>query len=343
VNDTLQTEAGQADAWNTRLTALFGMRLPILGGGLMWLSDANYVAALVRAGCMAFITPRSFDGLSAFEQQLLACRDACGDAAFGVNLTLSRRLDFESDVVQQLEVALAHGVRHFETVGAAPWPLFDRIHAAGGVLVHKCTTVLHALKAEERGADAIALVGPEAGGHPGMNELSSQLLCTLALEQLRVPLALGGGVGHGRQIASALALGCDGVLIGTRFLVGAEVPVHPAVRQRFVAAGANDSLMVLRGTGHPWRVLDNATAREVAQREAGGARSYPEFGALVLGRTGRDGAYRSGDPEAGLLSMGPAIAFAGRAQTLAEIVADLMVQTQAALERLPALAQQRSD
>lgn len=329
--------------WHTRLTALFGMRLPILGGGLMWLSDADYVSALVRAGCMAFITPRSFDGLPAFEAQLQRCRSACGDAAFGVNLTLSRRSDFEADVAQQLEVALAHGVRHFETVGPAPWPLFDRIHAAGGVLVHKCATIAHALKAVAHGADAIALVGPEAGGHPGMNELSSHLLCTLALDQVRVPLALGGGVGHGRQIASALALGCEGVLIGTRFLVGAEVPVHPAIRQRFVAAGAVDSVMRLRSTGHPWRVLDNATAREVAELEAGGACDYPAFGQRVLGRTGLDRAYRGGDPEAGLLSMGPAIAFADRPQALAAIVADLMAQTQASLARLRTLGPLRSD
>lgn len=330
-------------AWTTRLTALLGMRLPILGGGLMWLSDAAYVSALVRAGCMAFITPRSFDGLPAFEQQLQRCRSACADAPFGVNLTLSRRTDFQADVARQLDVALAQGVRHFETVGPSPWPLFDRIHAAGGVLVHKCTTIEHALKAEAHGADAIALVGPEAGGHPGMNELSSHLLCALALDRLRVPLALGGGVGHGRQIASALALGCDGVLIGTRFLVGTEVPLHQAVRQRFVAAGAGDSVMRLRATGHPWRVLDNTTAREVAELEAGGACHYPDFGDRVLGRTGRDQAYCGGNPEAGLLSMGPAIAFADRAQTLATIVADLMAQAQQALGRLHALGPQRGD
>lgn len=328
---------------STRLTALFGMRVPILAGGLMWLSDAGYVSALARAGCMAFMTPRSFDGLAAFEAQLQRCRDASGEAPFGVNLTLSRRFDFEADVAAQLEVALAHGVRHFETVGPAPWPLFDRIHAAGGVLVHKCTTVAHALKAQAHGADAIALVGPEAGGHPGMNELSSHLLCALALEQLQVPLALGGGIGHGRQIASALALGCDGVLIGTRFLTGAEVPVHAVVRQRLLAAGAEDSVMRLRGTGHPWRVLDNATAREVAELEAGGARHYPEFGERVLGRTGRDRAYIGGDPEAGLLSMGPSIAFATRPQSLAQIVDELVAQTEAALSRLHGLGGRRGD
>lgn len=319
--------------WATRLTALFGMRLPILGGGLMWLSDAGYVAALVRAGCMAFITPRSFDNLSAFEAQLVRCRAACGGRPFGVNLTLSRRFDFEADVAQQLSVALDHGVRHFETVGPAPWPLFDRIHAAGGVLIHKCTTVAHALKAEAHGADAIALVGPDAGGHPGMNELSAQLLCALALERLTVPLVLGGGVGHGRQIVAALALGCDGVLIGSRFLVGAEVPMHRAVQQRLVQAQAQDSVMLLRSTGHPWRVLANATAQTVAALESAGARTYPEFGAHVLGRTGRDAAYAGGDADTGLLSMGPAIAFAQRAQPLGEIVAELVAQADSAVAR----------
>lgn len=319
--------------WTTRLSALFGMRLPILGGGLMWLSDAGYVAALVRAGCMAFITPRSFDGLPAFGAQLARCRAACGDLPFGVNLTLSRRVDFEADVARQLDLALDHGVRHFETVGPAPWPLFDRIHAAGGVLIHKCTTVAHALKAEARGADAIALVGPEAGGHPGMNELPAHLLCALALERLRVPLALGGGIGHGRQIASALALGCDGVLIGTRFLVGAEVPAHAAVQQRLVQAGAADSVLLLRSTGHPWRVLNNATAREVAALEAAGRHSYPEFGDRVAGRTGRDGAYLGGDAEVGLLSMGPSVAFARQTQPLARIVDELVAQAQAAWAR----------
>lgn len=329
--------------WQTRLTTLFGMQRPILGGGLMWLSNADHVSALVRAGCMAFMTPRSFDGLPAFEQQLLRCRQACEGRPFGVNLTLSRRVDADVDVADQLDLALSHGVRHFETVGPAPWPLFDRIHAAGGVVLHKCTTVAHALKAEQHGADAIALVGPEAGGHPGMNELSSHLLCALALEQLRVPLALGGGVGHGRQIASALALGCDGVLIGTRFLVGHEVPIHPALRQRLLTAGAEDSVMCLRSTGHPWRVLNNATARQVADLEAAGACHYPDFGDLTLGRTGRDQAYLGGDADAGMLSMGPSIAFAKQAQAIAAIVDELSAQALLALDRLQAVRPRHAD
>jgi NADH:quinone reductase (non-electrogenic) len=325
--------------WHTRLTALFGMRVPILGGGLMGLSDAGYVAALVRAGCMAFITPRSFDTPAAFEQALLQCRRASGAAPFGVNLTLSNRLGANAEVPMQLALALQHGVRHFETVGPSPWALFERIHAAGGVLVHKCASVEHALKAESHGADAVALVGPEAGGHPGMNELSTQLLATLALQRLQVPLALGGGIGSGRQIASALALGCEGVVIGTRFLVGDEVAIHPAVRQRLLAARAEESVLRLRPTGHPWRVLDNATAREVAALEAAGATRYEDFGERVLGRTGLQDGWRGGDADAGLLSLGAGIGLANRTAALGTIVRELMDEAAAALDRVARLRQ----
>lgn len=307
------------------------MRYPILAGGLMWLSDASYVSALVRAGAMAFMTPRSFDSLEEFERQLRLCSDSCGQLPFGVNLTMSSREQANTVVPRQLEVALAHGVRYFETVGPSPGPLFERIHAAGGVVIHKCAFVEHARKAERAGADAIALVGMEAGGHPGMNPLPASMLCAFALEQLERPLAWGGGIGHGRQIAAALALGCAGVVIGTRFLVGEEVTAHPAYKEHLARQEASASTVVLRSTGHPWRVLDNETAREVQRREAAGATRYEEFGSLAQGRTGRDGAYAGGDPQLGLLSMGPSIGFARQRAPLARIVSDLMHQTHVAL------------
>lgn len=313
-----------AAPWRTPLTALFGTRYPLLAGGLMWLSDAPYVAALVRAGAMAFMTPRSFAGLDAFRQELRRCRSLCEGRPFGVNLTLSNRMEANHEVPAQLDVALAEGVRHFETVGPSPGVLFERLHAAGGVVIHKCALLDHARKAEAAGADAVALVGMEAGGHPGMNELPASLLCAQALDSLKVPVAWGGGIGHGRQIAAALAMGCAGVVIGTRFLVGDEVGAHAAYKDHLAAQPAAASTVVLRGTGNPWRVLDNGTAREVRRLEQAGARTYPEFGALALGRTGRDGAYRGGDVDAGLLSMGPAIAFAHAREPLGAIVQRLM-------------------
>lgn len=310
--------------WRTRITALFGIRWPVLAGGLMWLSDARYVAAVVRAGAMGFMTARSFPTSSEFDRQLMMCADLAHGRPFGVNLTWSSRPGANAVVEVQLEQALGAGVRCFETVGPVQHGLIDRIHAAGGVVIHKCAAVEHALKAEAAGADAVALVGMEAGGHPGMNPLPSSMLCAMALDHLSVPLAIGGGIGSSRQVAAALALGCEGVVVGSRLLACDEVGIHDTYRQRLLASDAHDSVVVLRSTGNPWRVLDNATARQVAELERAGASRYEEFGELALGVTGRDGAYRGGDPDSGLLSMGPAIGFVDRAESVEQAIGRLM-------------------
>lgn len=310
--------------FRTRITELMGIRHPVLAGGLMWLSAARYVAAVVNAGGMGFITARSFETAAEFASQLELCSQLTGGKPYGVNLSLSRRSDTDVAVQRQLDMALAAGVRCFETAGPSPGPLFEAIHAAGGIVIHKCAYLAHALKAEEQGADAITLVGMEAGGHPGMHGLPATLLCSYALERLRVPLALGGGIGHGRQIAAALALGCDAVVIGTRFLGCDEVGTHENVKERMLASGAEASTTVLRTLGNPVRVLHNETARQVAALEAQGSRAYEDFGELVLGVTGRNGAYRGGDVERGLLSLGPSIGFVDTREPVAAVMETLM-------------------
>lgn len=325
--------------FRTRITELMGIRHPVLAGGLMWLSDARYVAAMVNAGGMGFMTARSFDTEAEFAGQLDLCSRLAGGKPFGVNLSLSRRSESNVAVRRQLDMALAAGVRCFETAGPSPGPLFEAIHAAGGVVIHKCAYLAHALKAEAQGADAITLVGMEAGGHPGMHDLPATLLCSYALERLRVPLAMGGGIGHGRQIAAALAMGCDAVVIGTRFLACEEVGTHENVKQRMLASGAEASTTVLRTLGNPARVLHNDTARQVAALEAQGSRAYEDFGELVLGVTGRDGAYRGGDVERGLLSLGPSIGFVEAREPVADVMGTLMRDAAAHAARLGAMLQ----
>lgn len=329
--------AGAPAPFRTRITDLLGIRHPILAGGLMWLSDARYVAAHVNAGAMAFLTPRSFDGLAAYRAALRDCQALTRGLPFGVNLTQSRRADANRLVPAWIDIALEEGVRYFETVGASPGPLFERIHAGGGLAIHKCAFVEHAIKAEQAGADAVALVGADAGGHPGTNELSAFLLGALALERLGVPLAIGGGIGNGRQIAAALALGADAVLMGTRFLTCAEVWAHDRYKRHLAAQPAQSSTLALRSTGHPWRVLDNATVRETRRLEAGGAHRYEDFGALATGRLGRDHGYRRGDWDTGLLSMGPSIGFANAIEPVAATVERLMTQASGATGRLRSL------
>ncbi|MDM0025254.1 NAD(P)H-dependent flavin oxidoreductase [Variovorax saccharolyticus] len=329
--------APDAPVFRTRITELFGIRHPVLGGGLMWLSDARYVAALVNAGAMAFMTPRSYPDLAAFRQALRDCAEQTQGRPFGVNLTQSRRASENAWMHAWIDLALEQGVRHFETVGPSPGALFDRIHARGGIVIHKSAFVEHALKAQEAGADAVALVGTEAGGHPGTNELPAFVLGALALPRLRVPLALGGGIGSGRQLAAALALGADAVLMGTRFLVCDEVWAHDDYKRHLAAQPAEASTLALRSTGNPWRVLHNATVRETRRMESAGANQYADFGTLATGRLGRDRGYAEGDWDTGLLSMGPAVGFADAVEPVHRVMDRLMADAMQGSVRLAAL------
>jgi nitronate monooxygenase len=327
-------------AFRTRITELFGIRHPILAGGLMWLSDAAYVAAVVRAGGMAFLTPRSFPEPGAFARELERCRDLAGGLPFGVNLNLSRVPAHNRLLEEWLDLALRAGVRHFETVGHAPGDLIHRIHAAGAIAIHKCPLLRHAITAERAGADAVCIVGPEAGGHPGNAALGCMVVAPLARRQLAVPLAIGGGIGTGESILAALASGADGVVMGSRLLAAEEVWAHPEYKRRVVAAG-QDSTAVAFGGAHPlgtWRVLDNAAAREVLRRQAAGARDHADFADVIAGTEAREHAYRRGEVERGMLSCGPAAAFVEEVEPMERIIDGLMQQAVAAQRRLAALA-----
>ncbi|NVM90258.1 nitronate monooxygenase [Variovorax sp. SG517] len=322
----------------TRLTRLFGLAYPILGGGLMWLSDARYVGALTNTGCMGFITPRSFDGEAALREQLRRCSEITGGRPFGVNLTLSARPQANAGVQGSLETALAHGVRHFETAGYAPDALIRAIHEAGGIMIHKASSVRHALAAQAAGADAVALVGMEEGGHPGANELPTMLMGALATArgQFHVPLVLGGGIGHGSQLAAALALGADGVLMGSRFLVSDEVSAHAAYKKHLLGCDEHSTMRLLHTLGNTWRVLRNDTAAQVDAIERAGAADHAAFGGLLDSRVARDRCYGDGDWRGGMLSLGPAIGFATRTEPVAAIVEEIIRQARAAVTHLNA-------
>lgn len=331
-----------AQVFRTRITELFGIEHPILGGGLMWLSDADYVAALVKAGCMGFITPRSFERDEDFAAALMRCAELTGGRPFGVNLTLSSRPEANHAVTRWLEIALSHGVRFFETAGYAPTNVIETLHAAGAVVLHKAPSIRHALSAERAGADAIALIGMEEGGHPGTNELPTMLMGALAAEQFNVPVVLGGGIGHGRQIAAVLAQGMEGVMIGSRFLVCEEINAHRRYKEHLLDCDEHSTVRLLHTLGNTWRVLRNETARQIDEIERAGATDHAAFGDLISGRHARDHCYEKGDWQRGMLSLGPSIAFARRIEPMRQIVAQLMTETRTALGRLPTLYESKA-
>jgi NAD(P)H-dependent flavin oxidoreductase YrpB (nitropropane dioxygenase family) len=321
----------------TRITRLLGIDHPILGGGLMWLSDARYVAALVNAGCMGFITPRSYSSEADFREALQRCEDLTHGKPFGVNLTLSHRPDANVLVPRWMEAALAHGVRIFETAGHAPAELISTLHRADAIVIHKASNIRHALSAERAGADAIALVGMEEGGHPGMNELPTMLMGALAYGQFSVPVVLGGGIGRGRQLAAVLAQGLDGVLIGSRFLVCEEISTHPRYKEHLLACDEHSTVRLLQSLGTTWRVLLNDTARQVQALERAGATEHVAFGDLISGTVARDRCYAEGEWRHGMASLGPSIAFAQRIEPLQAIVNDMMDEAAQAITALGAI------
>lgn len=300
----------------------------------MWLSDPAYVSALVNAGCMGFLTARSYEPIADFEHALRHCDELTDGKPFGVNITLSQRAEANRDVKRWIEVALAHGVRIFETAGYAPAELIRALHAENAIVIHKASSIRHALSAELAGADAIALVGMEEGGHPGNNELPTMLLGALAVDRINVPVLLGGGIGHGRQLAAVLAQGLDGVLIGSRFLVCEEINAHRDYKEHLLGCDEHATILLLQSMRNTWRVLYNDTARQVEEIERTGTTSYAAFGDLINGKTTRDHCYARGDWQRGMVSLGPSIVFANQIEPLRAIVEKMMDEAHAAISKL---------
>ncbi|MBM3568216.1 MAG: nitronate monooxygenase [Alphaproteobacteria bacterium] len=319
--------------FKTRITELLGIRHPILGGGLMWLADANFVGALVNAGGFGFITPRSFGSDEAYREQLRKCRAITGGKPFGVNLYISARPEENAALARFADIALEEGVRHFETAGFLPEAILPKLKAAGAIVIHKVTQLRHALAAERAGVDAITIVGMECGGHPGLNTVPASVLAAIGAGRLRVPVLTAGGIGSGRQIVAALASGCDGVLMGSRLVVASEIPAHPAYKQHLLTRDENASRVVLQAVKNTYRVLDNATARKVAELETQGVRDYAALMPLIKG-TEAKAAYDSGDFERGILSIGPAVAFADRIEPVEAIFDRLIDQAAEAMAGL---------
>lgn len=324
----------------TRLTELFGIEKPILCGGLMWLATAEYVAGVVNAGAMGFITPRSYPDADAFRDAVRRCREMTGGRPFGVNLYISARPAENEKMKAYVDVVVEEGVRCIETAGYSPEALLPRLKQAGCTVLHKATTVRHAAKAVSAGVDAVALIGAECGGHPGMGDLPAMLLAARALEQLDVPVVVGGGIGSGRQIAAALAMGADGVLLGSRMLVADEIWAHPLYKQHLVGLDETCSTTVLRSLKNTYRCLANETAAEVARLESAGQSDYAVLGPLVGGPIQKV-AYETGDWTKGVLSLGPAAAWCDKLEPAGAILdrleADALACLRATAARLDGL------
>ena len=325
--------------FRTKITDLFNIKHPILCGGLMWLGNAEYAAAAVNSGGMGFITAKTFPDPAEFKDELSKAWDLTSGQPFGVNLYQSMRPEENEVLNGHLKIALDSGVRHFETAGLPPTDFLPQLKEANSIVLHKVSTVRHAVSAARKlDIDAVTIVGAECGGHPGLELVSSLVQAVVGPDQIEIPVVIGGGIGHGRQIAAVLGMGAEAVLVGTRVLVAEEVWSHPEVKKQVVNAGAADSTLVMASFRNTSRVMINEYALEVQKLEDDGIEDFEQYWDYVKGSNAFD-AYKSGDWNKALLSMGQAAAFANTIVPMEEIFDTLIDEATAAIERISSLTQ----
>ncbi|HKU95084.1 MAG TPA: nitronate monooxygenase, partial [Vineibacter sp.] len=298
--------------------------------------DARYVAAVVNAGGMGFITCMSFpDDVAAFRREVRLCRDLTGGRPFGVSLAISRRLGNNDRLRPYLDVIVDEKVRFVETSGDTPEPILPRLKDAGCVVMHKVPAVRYAQSVERLPVDAIAVISGEAGGHPGLFMVGQIVQGVLAADAVTKPLALGGGMGTGRHLASALAMGAGAMLMGSRMVVAEEIWAHRRYKELVTAIDESANRLVMRTFRNNHRVLDNAAAREVERLESQGVTDFARYEPWVAGRYARQ-AYATGDVSQGMIDMGPAGVFAREIKPVAAIFDEILDDAAATIRRLSA-------
>ncbi|CAG2151678.1 NADH:quinone reductase [Cupriavidus yeoncheonensis] len=249
----------------TQITELFGIEHPIIQGGMHYVGFAELAAAVSNAGGLGIITALTQPSPDALAREIGRCREMT-DKPFGVNLTFLPSRN-PPDYAGYVRAIVDGGVRIVETAGNNPQQWLPALHEAGIRVIHKCTSVRHALKAESIGCDAVSVDGFECGGHPGEDDVPNFILLPRAADELRVPFVASGGMADGRSLVAALAMGAAGINMGTRFVATEEAPVHRKVKQAIVAATELDTRLVMRPLRNTERVLNNAGVERLLEKE----------------------------------------------------------------------------
>ena len=249
----------------TRITELFGIEHPVIQGGMHHVGFAEMAAAVSNAGGLGIITGLTQRTPKDLANEIARCKDMT-DKPIGVNLTFLPGFA-DPDYPGYNEAIIAQGVNIVETAGRSPEQYMPTLKEAGIKVIHKCTSVRHSLKAEKIGCDAVSVDGFECGGHPGEDDIPNMILLPRAAEELSIPFVASGGMGNAKQLVAALALGADGINMGTRFIATKEAPVHQNVKDALVAASELDTTLIMRPLRNTERVLKNDAVNRILEKE----------------------------------------------------------------------------
>ncbi|HWT21260.1 MAG TPA: nitronate monooxygenase family protein [Variovorax sp.] len=320
----------------TRITEMLGIRYPIVQGGMQWVGTAEMASAVSNAGGLGILTALTQPTPDALAREIDRCREMT-DRPFGVNLTILPTVK-PPPYAEYIDALIDRGVRIVETAGNSPKEFIAKMKSAGVRLIHKCTSVRHALSAERNGVDVVSIDGFECAGHPGEDDVGGLVLIPLAVQALRIPVIASGGIADGRGMAAALALGAEGVNMGTRFCATVEAPIHPEIKNALVRASERETNLIFRTLHNTGRVLRNAVSDEVVatERRPGGC-EFKDIQPMVSGQRGR-AALQSGEVDSGLVWAGQTVGMVQDVPTCADLLERMVADCRTALARASNLA-----
>ncbi len=314
----------------TRITELFNIEYPILCGGMFWIGRAELIAAVANAGGLGFMVGSTFgEDLDALRAEIRKARDLT-DKPIGLNINLfpaARPQPIEAWV----EMTIEEKIPVVETSGRSPEAIVGTLQQNGVKVMHKVAGPRYARTADRLGCDAVCIVGYECGGHPGMDQVTSLVLVPLTADQVEIPVVAGGGFADGRGLATALALGADAVLMGTRFMATQECRGHPAWKEYMVKASESDTAYVMRSIGNPSRVAKNPLTEKVLEMEGRGT-TIEELLPVISGRP--NAAFEEGRVEDTFVSVGQCVGLVHDVPTVKELIDRMVEEALEARDRL---------
>ena len=305
---------------------MLGIKHPIVQGGMQWVGRAEMTSAVANAGGLGILTALTQPSPEDLRKEIERCRQMT-DQPFAVNLTILPTIK-PIPYGDYVDVIIDSGIKIIETAGRNPEPFLGAMKAAGIKVIHKCTSIRHALKAESIGCDMVSVDGFECAGHPGEDDVTNLILLPLAAQRLKIPFIASGGFGDGRGLAAALALGADGINMGTRFMATTEAPVHENVKQAMVEASELDTALLFRSLRNTARVFKNSIAEQVLEIEdQEGATNFDDIAPLVKGTRGAV-VFERGDMEYGVWSAGMVLGLISDIPSCEELIQRIVDEAQ---------------
>lgn len=311
--------------FNTRITEMLGVKHPIIQGGMMSIASPEFISAVSNAGALGVMTALTYETPQELAKAIARTRELT-DQPFAINLTLLPTL-VPKDYDSYVDCVVDSGIKIVETAGRNPEPYMEKLKGAGIKVIHKCTAVKFAKKAQAIGCDAVSIDGFECAGHPGEMDVTSLILIPATADAIDIPIVASGGFGDGRGLVAALALGADAMNMGTRFVVTQEAPVHQNVKDWHVRASETDTALVLRSLKNTERVLVNPIAQKVIELEGGGA-GIEELAPLVSGKR-YFRVIKDGDIDDGLWTAGQVVGLIHDIPTIQELVDGIIADARA--------------